>query len=724
LNRLAPYDPGQGEISRSRSLSQAITPSSAVDTPVSREADIGNLKRVFRRWPLLVAIAFVFAAIGFLVSRFIPTVYESDAEVLLQTPGQQQALSTAEQVAALAGFGGNRGSETDLPTQIEVMTSDQALETVAQRSGLSQNPAIARLSINITPHKTSGSIVMVSVRNASPNIAHAAAAALITVYNEHMAEESSTSNGREIMATKAQLASVTSKLSRAESDYVSYSSQVGSVDTTTDGVQKVTELYKLRDDQVKASQDLSAATSDFAVYQKIVATLDPTVVPLLSMVPSPQIALDESKLSDLEEQRYKLSAQYTPQDDEMVQNEQQIEAVRADIHDETERESAAASATMGTLAKSSKGQSLVGVTQGYIVNNITHATNPVREDALAKLDAARAQVYSDRQQIAALNSALLAADADMATTPAKYRKLADLQNDCLTYQKLYDELQSQLVQLDSQLPANQAYAEVLQLPSQPNVPIQPRPMLYSAASGLFGLLLGILLLLLVDYIDPSVRDATDIGFLADLPVLQSLPYYPQAELTAKSERLLGKGYQRLAATLAYQGLGSRIKTLALTSTENDEGSGVVAHKLAGALSGMGTKVIIVDATGPVLRIVPIESEPALNSSSAIGASDTTDNGLVVKPHPIAPLNVTTLLKSDDTASLIQHLKSEYDVIIFDAPAVFDGVRTAVLANQVDAIIYVSKVDGSSTRDEVRQALGLLFNASAPVLGVVLNDTRL
>jgi succinoglycan biosynthesis transport protein ExoP len=375
------------------------------------------------------------------------------------------------------------------------------------------------------------------------------------------------------------------------------------------------------------------------------------------------------------------------------------------------------------MDKSHKTKPTSGSASGYIVNSLTHAVNPVREAAKQQMIDAQAMMLADNAQLSVLDRAVANSDSDMAATPDKYMRLGDLKNDSTVYQKLYDDLRAQLVQLNARRPADQSYATMLQLPTVPKVPASPRIVLYTTVATVLGALLGVVLIFMLDTFDPTVRDPADIALLADIPVLQSLPYHPENGHSPKNEQISQQSYQRLASTLSYSGLGTRLKTLMLTSANSSEGSSEVAAKLAAALAKAGRRIILVDATGVEPRIVPIgnqKNDEYISDSAGPGSSDSS---LPVKSSETPALNVSALLESSDTEALVRQLKLDADVVIFDAPAIFEGVNTAVLAEQVDAVLFISKLEGM-TRDEIRQALGLILSGPAPVLGVVLNDKRL
>jgi uncharacterized protein involved in exopolysaccharide biosynthesis/Mrp family chromosome partitioning ATPase len=714
---VSPYDPGQNEISPQRHSSESHKYSNGAGPALSKEVETSNLKRLLRRWPVAAGFAIIFALLGFLSCRFIKTVFESSAEVLIKSPTASPLTSVASEISMMTGMSG-LGSSGDIPTDIEQMTSDEALNEVARRSGLNPDPIKFRKLVTITPHKTSGQIVLISVAAPSAKQAQTAVQSLVDVYNQHVENDHTTSTGRMIDTTQTQIADVGAKLRQFENEYAKYSVKVGSLDPESESTQKVTQLYTLRKEVLDSEQDQDVAKLQIGDYKNLVSTLDPSVVPTLSMQQSPLIQADQSKLSDLQTQRTSLAAEYTPEDDEMVKNQKQIDEVRAEILEELQREAKTTSSALTTLDSSKKTQQMSNSTPGYVVSNLTRSTNPIRESARQNLIGAQARLLADNVQLTVLNNALNSLDQDMATQPDKLRKLSDLKNDATVYQKIFDDLQIELVQLNSRRTGELGYAQMLQYPSLPKAPKAPNPPLYTIAAGVFGLLIGGIVIFLIDNYDPTVRDGLDILQIVDLPILAHLPVYERRKLSKKENQVLTQSYQRLASVLSYSGLGNKTRTLMLTSTSSNEGSSNVARGLATVLNAAGRTVRLIDLNGIVPKLVPLDNDLRLEQLTA--PQSQTD--ITIKPATDIAVDVSSLFHPSQSTFLIEQLKASADIIIFDAPSVYEGVNSGALAEYVDGILFVSKVETIS-REEVRQALDLILRSSAPILGVVINDSH-
>ncbi len=89
------------------------------------------------------------------------------------------------------------------------------------------------------------------------------------------------------------------------------------------------------------------------------------------------------------------------------------------------------------------------------------------------------------------------------------------------------------------------------------------------------------------------------------------------------------------------------------------------------------------------------------------------------PCPTAAAYPSELLESERLAAFIASAKERYDFVLFDSPPLMAVTDAAILASRVDGVVLVVKSDATS-REQLRQALALLADVKATVVGGVLN----
>jgi Mrp family chromosome partitioning ATPase len=78
------------------------------------------------------------------------------------------------------------------------------------------------------------------------------------------------------------------------------------------------------------------------------------------------------------------------------------------------------------------------------------------------------------------------------------------------------------------------------------------------------------------------------------------------------------------------------------------------------------------------------------------------------------------LASETMMHLIEFVREQYDLIIFDSPSVLLVTDALILARWVDAILLVVK-SSQTRREQVSEAVKQLNRANSNLLGVVLNS---
>ena len=69
--------------------------------------------------------------------------------------------------------------------------------------------------------------------------------------------------------------------------------------------------------------------------------------------------------------------------------------------------------------------------------------------------------------------------------------------------------------------------------------------------------------------------------------------------------------------------------------------------------------------------------------------------------------------------IIEQLKTLYDVVILEGPALLAAADSIIVAKAADSCIYVVEHDRTE-RSTVQDGLGLLHEMQVPIEGVVLN----
>jgi polysaccharide biosynthesis transport protein len=514
---------------------------------------------------------------------------------------------------------------------------------------------------------------------------------------------------------KSELDGLEQKVRQAEGEMEAYARSKSLMFTNTGTVAEA-KLSHLQTELSKAQAERIAKQSSFEMASNSPAESLPEVLD------NPALREYQSKLGELRRQLAQLRSIYTPEFYEVKRTEAQI----------AELESLATKERSTTLDRTR--------------NEFQSAQR--REKLLSDALAAQSQLVS-QQSIDAVSYNLLKGQVD-------------------TYKGLYETMLQKVkaAQVASALRTNTArIAEPAETPSQP---YKPRVPVNCAVGLLTGVLGGMLLVVLRDQSDRTIRAPGDLSLhtkLAELAVIPSVnadPYLktlrdePAAQrtlslaggqpqgLAARSPELAVWRYKPTLMAETFRGLLTSIlfssrdedtpRVLVLTSAGPGEGKSTIISNLAAAMAEVQQRVLLIDADARKPRLHDIFGLPNdrgltsfLTSRGSLAEADmepaileTHIPGVSVLTSGPCHESISTLLHSSRLTEMLQNLKSSYDSILIDTPPVLQVPDARILGRRADTVILVARA-GRTTRDAMLAARQRFHDDGVPVLGAILND---
>jgi capsular exopolysaccharide synthesis family protein len=203
-----------------------------------------------------------------------------------------------------------------------------------------------------------------------------------------------------------------------------------------------------------------------------------------------------------------------------------------------------------------------------------------------------------------------------------------------------------------------------------------------------------------------------------------------------------EAFRMLRIGLAFS-WGDRPCTLVVTSAAPQEGKTLIATNLAATFARGGAQVLLVDCDihrprlhrvfrvtrGPGLMDLLRMDDTGLHYETARRAAAklrvtairrTSIDRLSLLPCGAQAQATPELLEPGTLGSLLQQLKTEYDVIVLDTPPVLVSADAATLAASADGVILVVRA-GQTDRGAAELARQRVSSAGGRILGAVLND---
>ncbi len=274
----------------------------------------------------------------------------------------------------------------------------------------------------------------------------------------------------------------------------------------------------------------------------------------------------------------------------------------------------------------------------------------------------------------------------------------------------------------------------------PDNPVSPNKPLNYTLGTLLGLLAGVGLAFLLEYLDDTIQTKDELEKVTDVPLLGVIPRIEGRSADAVSKDLFAFHQPKSTVSEAYRGVrtaltmrarGTRNRVLAFTSAGPREGKSTTVINLATVLAYASRRTLIIDAD---LRKPRVHKSFGLDNAQGLTSAIVSDTSPlefcrstevpgvdVLSSGPIPP-NPSELLGSDRMRAIIEILREHYDHVIIDTPPIGAVTDAAVLGTIVDGIVLV--VHAGKTRSAiVQRGLEQMRYISAPIEGVILNNLQ-
>jgi tyrosine-protein kinase len=300
-------------------------------------------------------------------------------------------------------------------------------------------------------------------------------------------------------------------------------------------------------------------------------------------------------------------------------------------------------------------------------------------------------------------------------------------------------LQGRLSSLDRLATGNVQVAERASVPTAPASPQTRR----NAVIGLgLGVVLGIALALLFEFLDRRLREPAEVSELVDLPIVGTIPH---SRVLAQPPDISGlpavesQAFHMLRASLRYRTEGRDLDSIVITSAGSREGKTTVAMNLASVSARVGERVLLLEADlrRPSLAArFGVQGAPGLSDILRGGVdlqeaiSEVVVGGAVngsTEPYTIDLVaagavhgDTTGLMESERMGEVIRTARTQYDLVVLDTPPMSVVPDAIPLMRHVSGVLVVMRL-GRTTRDAVSLLCTQLSHVGAPVLGAVVNS---
>jgi capsular exopolysaccharide synthesis family protein len=381
------------------------------------------------------------------------------------------------------------------------------------------------------------------------------------------------------------------------------------------------------------------------------------------------------------------------------------------------------------------------------------AADKEKKGVIARLESEYREV---RQREELLSQALDQQKAEVNQMSERMVQYSILKREAEANKALYDGLLTKLKEAGISAGLRSSNIRVVDpamVPTYPSRPAKTRNVVLSLLVGLVG---GIGLALLREYMDNTVKSPDDVETLARLPSLAVVPAFAQLNGNSKSRSKLLKGissnghekcielvaqhlpksqmseaFRALRTALLLSQAEHPPQVILVTSALPREGKTTAAANLAVTLAQLGDRTLLVDADlrkPGIGRMLNLGSGRYAGLSSYLAGVSSLELVTIQHPSipnlsaiPTGPLppNPADLLSSHKLAEAIAELRTKFKFIVFDSPPIMAATDAVILSVQADGVLLVVR-SGETPKEAFVRTRDLLLSVKCRLLGVVLN----
>lgn len=393
--------------------------------------------------------------------------------------------------------------------------------------------------------------------------------------------------------------------------------------------------------------------------------------------------------------------------------------------------------------------------------------NTVTQETVAKArEAARAEYNTAQRREETFRDTLRSQRSEAMTLNTNAVEYNNLRVEVLTKRTLMDALlkrQSETEVMSRLSGSRESNVRIVDPALPPGARFSPSYRKNARNGVVLGLVLGIGLSFLLEYLDRSLKSPEQVERILHLPALGLIPAVgtsrgpgygyglaygygrrkvaPSSEGEALPEKftaeLLPHHHPRSAVAESYRALraglllsrAGGVHSFVVTSSFPGEGKTTTAANTAVVLGQLGKRVLLIDGDLHKPRLhevfkvsnrVGLVSVLAENVEPARAILTTAMPGVSILPSgPISP-NPSGLLSSEGMEKLLQLAKANFDFVVIDSPPVQAVADALIMGFQTDGVVLTVK-GGVTARDQVARTRDKLKRSNVRILGVLINN---
>lgn len=671
------------------------------------------LEMIWRRKWIIIHAPFVFLITALIVSYLMPSVYETCAKVLVKKSGAATSLMTT--------IGGTDPKtvtstsqdqfETDIETYLKLAVSVPVIEDVIDKLQLrssdgdlySRNDLIEAIpgiySIFPKPYveieqDDESRLLTITASATDPETA----AMLANTVAKRFIQENVVQNREDYTEAKAfiaaQLELIRKEYVEALDQFSTFKIENDALDISQQIKSAISKKSDLLLDKENTIKKINETKSKIQTKKEFIDNLSASSVTDSVLASNPQIKDLKKTISGLNQQLAEVLVEKKPAHPAVVILREKLRLAEKELEDELK---------------------IMQLSSSEIENLAT-------------------ELHAQEKRLQTLNALIDEYQKQFANLPLTESRASLMNVELRQAESRYSNLLESLYEVGIAEAMTLSEIQLVEKAPLPNVdnPSTPDMMLNSILGVVVGGMFGIFLMLLVEYLDDTIRSPDDLR-RAGFVFLGSIPKYNVKEGNLISKRdakdPVTESFRMLRNGIKFATLDKPVKTIIVTSSSIMEGRSVAAINLATSFAAEGNRVLLVDGDfrKPSLhKYFNMENEAGVTTIlseqhatlDAIVLTEVKDLSLL----PSGPVRTDPgrIIGSERMKKLINELERNFDYVIFDSsPVNVDHDDAIILARNLEGLVYVIEA-GRITERILANVQNRFAHAGLSPLGAVLN----
>ncbi len=344
-------------------------------------------------------------------------------------------------------------------------------------------------------------------------------------------------------------------------------------------------------------------------------------------------------------------------------------------------------------------------------------------------DAMQDQLEVKKAELAELETRLRDARNKLREKTLEDQKVMTALQEYREEKARYDKLVNDLVVDSMRLKAPRQIIEIYSTPVAATVPSSPNYKLNLIVGAVAGMILALVVAVIFNYFDTSVKSLEEAERHLQLPVLGVIPQEVGLLMLQDGNNPDAEAYRILRTNVELKKSLYKARTLAVVSANAGEGKTTTLCNLAYVFASAGYSTLMIDADmrRPRLdRYAEVDSEVGLSNylTSDIELKDvvvkTSTPNLYMLPAGPLPNDPSGVLGSSRMAQLMSEVNKRFDIVLFDSPPVLGVSDASLLVSKVDATLVVLQPSKMPLKALLRMR-NIIQNVGGQIMGLVMNN---